>query len=254
MPNKVDTHKSPMTTLVERAEELGWCCNQDVQDGKCYIEFFQASPAGEDFGFTAYGDTVEEIVKDIREYADDFDAEEHVKELLDAKANGFAGVPDVFTLVEDAKAIQEMLNTLAWDDALCGNEQKDFTLRKKIEDAKAEYMERYGELGWQYTDEGLPYAIQDYHGSVGSVMDFTADDWLACKESGWTLDEVCKLCDEEQFGSDVDTLAEFIRHMPDDMPKEDALCAVEDFYTWRNELLLTALKAYATSGSWIPMN
>ena len=42
--------------------------------------------------------------------------------------------------------------------------------------------------------------------------------------------------------------------MPDDMPKEDALCAVEDFYTWRNELLLTALKAYATSGSWIPMN
>lgn len=122
--------------------------------------------------------------------------------------------------------------------------QKDFTLRKKIEEAKAEYMERYGELNWQYTDEGLPYAIQDYHGSVGSVMDFTADDWLACKENGWMLNEVCKLCGEEQFSDDVDTLAEFMRHMPDDMPKEDALWAVEDFYTWHKEILPAALKVY----------
>ena len=135
MPNKVDTHKSPMTILIERAEELGWCCNQNEQDG--YIEFFQASPAEEDFGFTAWGNTVEEIVVAIREYAEDFDVEEHVKELLDAKANGLAGVPDIFTLVEDAKAIQDMLDTLAWDDALCGKKQKDFTLRNKIEEAKA---------------------------------------------------------------------------------------------------------------------
>ena len=67
------------------------------------------------------------------------------------------------------------------------------TLRKKIEDTKAEYTKRYGRLDWRYTDEGLPWAIQDYHGSVGSVMDFTENDWLACKENGWTLDEVCKL-------------------------------------------------------------
>ena len=261
MPNKVYTHKSPMTILIERAEELGWCCNQDEQDGECYIEFFQASPAEEDFGFTAWGNTVEEIVVAIREYAEDFDVEEHVKELLDAKANGVAGVPDVFTLVEDAKAIQNMLDALAWDDALFGNEREDFTLRKKIEDAKAEYTERYGELGWQYTDEGLPYAIQDYHGSVGSVMDFTADDWLACKENGWTLDEVCRLCDELWFNEEVESLEWFLgvrlgdwkddnggieREIKDeDVPQEVVVGFVADFYKWRNELLPAALKVYA---------
>ena len=67
------------------------------------------------------------------------------------------------------------------------------TLRKKIEDTKADHLRRYGELNWKYTDEGLPYAIQDYHGSVGSVLDFTEDDWLACKENGWTMNEVLEL-------------------------------------------------------------
>lgn len=75
------------------------------------------------------------------------------------------------------------------------------SLRKKIEGTKAEYIRRYGKLDWKFTDEGLPWAIQDYHGSKGSVMDFTEDDWRACKESGWTLDEVCKLCDEERFST-----------------------------------------------------
>lgn len=113
----------------------------------------------------------------------------------------------------------------------------EFTLRNKVENAKAEYLQQYGKLDWQWTDEGLPWTIQDYHGSVGSVMDFTEDDWLACKENGWALDEVCKLCDEEQFSSGVERLTEFFETMPDDMPKEDAIAAVEDFYTWRKELL-----------------
>lgn len=261
---KNDTYKSPMTGLVERAEELGWCCNQDEQDGECYIEFFQASPAGEDFGFTAWGNTVEEIIKSIREYADDFDMEEHVRELLEAKENGFAGVPSVFTLVKDAEAIQEMLNMLAWDDALCGNKREDFTLRKKIEDTKAEYMERYGKLDWHYADEGLPWAIQDYHGSKGSVMDFTEDDWLACKENGWMLNEVCCLCDELWFAKEEETesLMWFLRiRMGDwkdssggiyrdvnikdeDVPQEVVLGFVSDFYKWHKELLPAALKVY----------
>lgn len=113
----------------------------------------------------------------------------------------------------------------------------EVTLRNKIESAKAEYLQRYGKLDWKWTDEGLPWTIQDYHGSVGSVMDFTEDDWLVCKESGWTLDEVCKLCSEEWFSSGVERLTEFLELMSDDMPKEDAIAAVEDFYTWRKELL-----------------
>lgn len=240
MPKKNNTHKNPVTALVERAEALGWDCEIDNDDSS--VEFRQDSPAGEDFSFCAYGETTEEIVASIREYADDFDIEEHVKMHLEAKENGFSGVPDVSTLVEDAKAIKTMLNELAWDDVLCGNEP--YTLRSEIEKAKAQHMEKYGELGWMWNDEGLPYAIMGYHSCKGSVMDFTEDDWLACKENGWTLDEVCNLCDEERFSSNVETLSGFISTLPNDMPKEDAIAAVEEFYTWRNELLPVAQAVY----------
>ena len=111
------------------------------------------------------------------------------------------------------------------------------TLRKKIEENKAWYIEHFGELNWQWVDEGLPNTIMDYHGSVGSVLDFTEDDWMACKENDWTLDEVLELCDEKAFGSDVDTLEHFFSCFPQDMPKEDAIAAVEDFYTWRCDCL-----------------
>lgn len=37
------------------------------------------------------------------------------------------------------------------------------TLRKKIEESKTWYLQRYGVLDWQWEDEGLPYAIMDYH-------------------------------------------------------------------------------------------
>ena len=120
----------------------------------------------------------------------------------------------------------------------------EFTLRNKIENAKAEYLQRYGKLDWKWTDEGLPWTIQDYHGSVGSVMDFTEDDWLVCKENGWALDEVCRLCDEGKFSSGVERLTEFFETLPDDMPKEDAIAAVEDFYIWRKELLPKAQAIY----------
>ena len=56
------------------------------------------------------------LIADVRSASDGFDAEEHVRELLNAKANGLGDVPDVKTLVEDADDIQEMLDELA--DAL----------------------------------------------------------------------------------------------------------------------------------------
>ncbi len=122
------------------------------------------------------------------------------------------------------------------------------TLRKKIEDTKTDYLRHYGDLNRKFTDEGLPWTIQDYHGSVGSVMDFTEDDWLACKENGWTLGEVLALCDEGYLdnSSITDYLADRINEWRDnydqhaadsEVPKESMLGFVEDFYTWRRELL-----------------
>lgn len=96
---------------MDKAEELGWSHWEDESGG---VELEKHSPAGEDFLF--YACDKENLAKEAREYADDFDIEEHVRGLLNAKANGFAGVPDLKTLVEDADDIQEMLDELA--DAL----------------------------------------------------------------------------------------------------------------------------------------
>lgn len=234
-----NTYASPVTALVERAEALGWSCYVDPDDFS--IEFSQDTPIGENFGFHAYGKTMDEIVESIRRYANDFDIEDHVRMWLDAKVSGTANVPSVEVLVADAKAIQEMLNELAHGAE--GNTNQN-TLREKIEENKAWHMEHYGELNWHWVDEGLPNTIMDYHGSVGSVLDFTEDDWCACKENGLSLSEVLALCDEEKFSSDVATLEHFFSNSPEDMPKEDAIAAVEDFYTWRYDCLPVVEKVY----------
>ena len=41
---------------------------------------------------------------------------------LDAKNNGVSGVPDIYTLVQDAEKIQNMLDELAYDEKLLSEE------------------------------------------------------------------------------------------------------------------------------------
>ena len=132
----------------------------------------------------------------------------------------------------------------------------EVTLRNKIESAKAEYLQRYGKLDWKWTDEGLPWTIQDYHGSVGSVMDFTEDDWLACRDNGLTLSEVLELCDEQYF--DHANLVEYMAACladwrertgeysaaDEDIAMQDVLAYVQDFYTWRKEKLPMVQSVY----------
>lgn len=103
----MDVHEK----LLEKAEELGWSTSEDESGG---VELESYSPAGEDFFF--YVTDKKNLTEEVRECADSFDTEEHVRGLLNAKAHGFAGVPDLKTLVEDADDIQKMLNKLA--DAL----------------------------------------------------------------------------------------------------------------------------------------
>lgn len=98
--------KSLNDRLREAAEALGW--SLDESDGM--VEFETWSPAGENFIFDV---PVKNVAEGVREFSRTFDTEEHVTELLEAKRNGFAGVPGVKTLVEDADAIQEMLEDLA---------------------------------------------------------------------------------------------------------------------------------------------
>ena len=122
---------------------------------------------------------------------------------------------------------------------------KEFTLRNKIAEAKAEFHEK-GERD-EYWSETLAWEVQDYHSSMGSVLDFTEDDWRTCKVNNLTLSEVLALCDEEEFSPDVETLGDFFSNFPDDMPKEDAIAAVENFYTWRHDCLPVLDKVYNNS-------
>lgn len=72
-----------------------------------------------------------------------------------------------------------------------------FTLRTTIERNKNFYLDRCGKLDWQWEDEGLIWAIQDYHSCKGSVDDFTDDDWKVVEENGLTKEEVKQFCESD---------------------------------------------------------
>lgn len=95
-----------LEALKRKAEDLDWSWDED-EDG--YVQLGKYSPAGEDFFIVVNAGN---LVDEIRDYSDSFDTERHVHDLLDAKDNGFRGVPSLKELVEDADAIQEMLEEL----------------------------------------------------------------------------------------------------------------------------------------------
>ena len=103
--------------LIEaKADELGWSIYCDDEGG---WDFGKYSPAGEDFSFYVRG---EDIVKEVYEYYEGFDPDEHAKMWVEAQGR-VAGVPSsIRTLIDDAEAIDEMLKELA--DALVDVEQE----------------------------------------------------------------------------------------------------------------------------------
>lgn len=99
---------SLMNALVEAAEQIDWSVH--IEDD-C-IEFEKYSPAGEDFIFTIVGNGEENVVEKVREYAYDFDPDEHAEMWVESR--GKKGVPDsIRTLIDDADSIKEMLFELA---------------------------------------------------------------------------------------------------------------------------------------------
>ena len=98
--------------VVDVCEDLGWTVYRDEELSK-YWEFEKFSPAGEDFCFTVYAKNLVELKAELQSYYDYFDREDHVFELLEAKRNGFCGVPDLDTLVQDSQNIEDMLEELA---------------------------------------------------------------------------------------------------------------------------------------------
>lgn len=71
------------------------------------------SPAGEDLVISVGGMTPEGMIKDIIEYANNFDPDENIEMWIEARHNGVGGIPSIRVLVEDADAIERMLEELA---------------------------------------------------------------------------------------------------------------------------------------------
>ena len=88
-------------------EDLGW---RIIKCGDGTVELEKSSPAGEDFIFSV---SEKNIVADIEEYAATFDPDEHIEMWIGARKHGTAGVPSTRELVEDAKAIEDMLEELS---------------------------------------------------------------------------------------------------------------------------------------------
>ena len=115
--------------ILRIAEKFGWdwalSKETDSKTGKItekWVTFRQGTPAGEDFFIDFQYKNAQDLAGQIYEYKFDFDEEQHVMELMEAKQNGFAGVPDIKTLVEDAEWIQKALDDL--DDAITEIERR----------------------------------------------------------------------------------------------------------------------------------
>lgn len=108
-----------LENLFAYIETLGWnvYCGDDG-----YVELYQRSGAGEDFLFTV---SANNLIEDVKDYAESFDSEEHAAMWYDAKQRGIRCVPSLHELVEDADAIQEMLEDLAIN--LCAYREKEET-------------------------------------------------------------------------------------------------------------------------------
>ena len=103
----IELEEEEEITLETITEELGWTFELEQQA----IFFQKHSPLGEDFNFTIEVEDpndLEEIGRKIREYAEDFDPDDHIKVYLGML--GKNGVPDsVRDLLQDADDIKEML-------------------------------------------------------------------------------------------------------------------------------------------------
>ena len=91
----------------EVCESLDWSVHE-YDDGTVELEKY--SPAGEDFSFTVSSASP---VDGIKEYAAEFDIDEHIEMWIEARHNGVRGVPSTRELVKDAEEIESMLKELS---------------------------------------------------------------------------------------------------------------------------------------------
>lgn len=94
-------------------EELGWNVTYHADETENWVTFQNCSPLGEDLVYEASYDTIDDVEDSMTAALWDFDADEHVRELIRAGESGLSGVPhNVRALIEDAEEIGNMLDDL----------------------------------------------------------------------------------------------------------------------------------------------
>ena len=94
--------------IFDGIEKLGYKIERDGE----YVYLINYSPLGEELYETIYLDGEEGITFQLYKLYDNFDEEDHVYALLEAKKNGLGGIPSMKELIQDAEYIQEMFNEL----------------------------------------------------------------------------------------------------------------------------------------------
>lgn len=116
---------------IDILEQNNWGISSYTDDGRVELETY--SPAGENFLMCV---DVENFPESVREYANYFDANEHAEMWIEARGR-VKGVPNsIRELIDDAEAIQKMLNKLS--DTLAKNENN----KENLEELK-QYKENY---------------------------------------------------------------------------------------------------------------
>lgn len=118
-------------------------------------------------------------------------------------------------------------------------EGQEFTLRNTIAKYKEDYTLPDGSVKQLWADEGSAWAIQDYYGSRGSLLDFTEDDWAAAAEEGWSKEEVATLClGDDYLNRHLEALQFYVLEAGNNLP--------ESYYTLFREL--RSAKSFSAEG------
>ena len=173
-----------LENIIDTANALGWTVTEDssFKHSPRTITFSQMSSAGEDFGFDVYTDDDNEVPQKVRDYANDFDVDDHAKEVM-----GMDGAPSLEELLDDAKEILASINELA--DTL-EKEKTSFSCESK-EDAYDYIIEHFdiGQPAARILNNILEYAdkmaIEEQYEFFSEILDGTI---------GLTEDELKSLC------------------------------------------------------------
>lgn len=173
-----------LENIIDTANALGWTVTEDssFKHSPRTITFSQMSSAGEDFGFDVYTDDDNEVPQKVRDYANDFDVDDHVKEVM-----GLNGAPSLEELLDDAKEILASINELA--DTL-EKEKTSFSCESK-EDAYDYIIEHF--------DIGQPAArilnnILEYADKMANEEQYEFFSEILDGTIGLTEDELKSLC------------------------------------------------------------